>query len=78
MATVTYGDNIILIGGADKNREKLSTVIMYNVKTGNCRMLPSMKYKREGCTAVVTGNTIVVMGGRNDECEPLNSVEYFS
>ena len=78
MATVTYGDNIILIGGADKDHTALNTVIMYNGKTGKSRMLPSMNHKREGCTAVITGSIIVVMGGRDDELKPLNSAEYFS
>ena len=41
-------------------------------------MLPSMKHKRWNCSAVVTGNVIVVMGGRNEESGALNSVEMFS
>ena len=63
MATVRWGDNIVLIGGVDKRGKALDTVIVYNVKTGQSHMLPPMKYKREGCTAVVIGNSIVVMGG---------------
>ena len=39
-------------------------------------MLPSMRYKREACTAVVTGDVIVVMGGI-DGRKTLNSVECF-
>ena len=44
----------------------------------NSKMLPSMKRKRSGCSGVVTGNVIVVMGGWNEESEVLNSVEMFS
>ena len=35
-----------------------------------------MKYKRSACTAVVTGDVIVVMGGCDDG-NTLNSVECF-
>ena len=33
MATVRWGDNVIVIGGIDKRGNVLNTVIMYNVKT---------------------------------------------
>ncbi len=36
MATVRWGDNIVVIGGADKDANELDTVIMYNVKTEQC------------------------------------------
>jgi hypothetical protein len=63
MATVRWGDNIVVIGGVDKRSNALDTVIIYNVKTEQSHMLPSMRCKRYGCTAVVTGNNIVVLGG---------------
>ena len=62
MATVTWEDNVV-IGGADKRGEPLNTVIMYNVKTEQSHVLPPMRCKRWGCTAVVVGNNIVVLGG---------------
>ena len=40
--------------------------------------LPSMLEKRYDCCAVITGNTIVVMGGVNDEYVYLSSVECFT
>lgn len=40
-------------------------------------MLPSMKQKRADCTAVVTDNVIIVMGGFNDHERYLKSVECF-
>ena len=63
MATVRWGDNIVVIGGVDKRSNALDTVIIYNVKTEQSHMLPSMRCKRYGCTAVVIGNNIVVLGG---------------
>ena len=78
VATVRWGDNIVVIGGADRDENALDTVIMYNVKTEQSHMLPSMKCKRQGCTAVVIGNNIVVLGGMIEETNVLKSVEAFT
>ncbi|XP_028406760.1 uncharacterized protein LOC114529191 [Dendronephthya gigantea] len=76
MATVSYKGNVILIGGVTEEGETLNTVFMYEVKTGKIKTLPSLNHKRAGCTAVITGNIIIVMGGCNYESgEYLNSVE---
>ena len=77
MATVKWGDNVVVIGGADKHGNELNTVIMYNVKTEQSYMLPPMKFKRCECTAVVIENNIVVLGGSN-ESGKLQSVEAFN
>ncbi|CAB4009106.1 kelch domain-containing 8B-like isoform X2 [Paramuricea clavata] len=63
MATVRWGDNIVVIGGADKRGNILNSVVMYNVKTEQSHLLPPMRCKRLACTAVVIGNNIVVLGG---------------
>ena len=73
MATVKWAENVVIIGGADKDGKALNNVIIYNAKTGNSHMLPPMLDKRAGCTAVVIQNTIVVLGGYG-----LKSVEGFS
>ena len=78
MATVKWGENVVTIGGADKNGKVLNNVIVYNVKTGNSHMLPPMLHKRKGCMAVVIENTIVVLGGRDERRNVLKSVEGFS
>ena len=78
MATVRWGDNIVVIGGVDKRGNRLDTVIIYNVKTEQSHLLPSMRCKRRGCTAVVVGNNIVVLGGRNEQGRSLKSVEAFN
>ena len=77
MATVKWGDNVVIIGGIDKDGEVLNNVIIYNVKTGHSHMLPPMLHKRFGCTAVVIENTIV-LGGGNERGNSLKSVEGFS
>lgn len=77
MATVCHGDSLFVIGGQDKEGNILNKVVMYDIETGKCQMLPSMKRKRAACTAVIAGNVIVVMGGRDGK-DYLNSVECFS
>ena len=78
MATVRWGDNVVVIGGIDKDADKLNTVVMYNVKTQQSHRLPSMRYKRYACTAVVVGNNIVVLGGWDEQSRELKSVEVFN
>ena len=78
MATVKWGENVVIIGGADKDSKALNNVIIYNVKTGNSHMLPPMLHERYGCMAVVIENTIVVLGGKDERGNLLKSVEGFS
>jgi hypothetical protein len=78
MATVRWGDSIIVIGGIDKRGNKFDTVIIYNVKTEQSCMLPPMRCKRWRCTAVVIGNNIVVLGGVDEQWRDLKSVEAFN
>ena len=78
MATVKWAENIVIIGGADKDGKALNNVIIYNMKTGNSQMLPPMLHKRRGCVAVVVENTIVVLGGRDERGNGLKSVEGFN
>ena len=78
MSTVQWRDQVVVLGGKDKDNKVLNDVFMYDCKTGKMTVLPSMLEKRFGCCAVITGNTIVVMGGRNEEEENLKSVECFT
>ena len=78
MATVRWGDNVVVIGGIDKDSNILNSVVMYNVKTEQSHLLPPMRCKRRGCTAVVIGNNIVVLGGRDERGRDLKSVEAFN
>ena len=78
MATVSWKENVIVIGGENEKSKVLNTVTMYNVNTEKSTMLPEMKKKRKGCAAVITGNKIVVMGGKDEKGVYLNSVECYS
>ena len=78
MATVHWRDAVVVLGGRDKYGQALNDVFMYNCRTGKITALPSMLEKRSSCCAVITGNTIVVMGGENEKGEDLSSVECFT
>ena len=78
MATVRWRDEVVLLGGRNKDYKVLNDVFMYNSKKGKNTVLPSMLEKRDGCCAVITGNTIVVMGGLNEKLQHLSSVECFT
>ncbi|CAB4030572.1 E3 ubiquitin- ligase NRDP1 [Paramuricea clavata] len=76
MTGVRWGDQAILSGGWDKGGPS-KKVFMYNSKTGNITELPSMLEERNGCRAIITGNTIFVMGGRG-KTGRVRSVEAFT
>ena len=78
MGAVKWGeDNVMLVGGADCNGQSLNKVLIYNIKTQKSHMLPDMKYKRGGCVAVVVRDTVIVMGGEDEEGNYLKSAESF-
>ena len=76
MATVHWRDQALLLGGRDRDGKELNDVFMYDCKTGKITVLPSMLKKRCDCCAVITGDTIVVMGG--EKGKDFNSVESFT
>ena len=78
ISTVTWGNMIIVIGGADKNDQVLNDVIMYDTETGRSERLPSLNHKRCDHSAVIMHDVIVVFGGYNKEQKFLNSVETFT
>ena len=77
MAGVRWGDQAVLLGGFCKGTQT-NRVYMYDSKTGNTVQLPSMLQERTGCVAVITGNTIVVIGGMGKRSGRLRSVEAFT
>ena len=78
MAIVHWKDQAVLLGGLDNDGKALNDVFMYDCKTGKITVLPSMLEKRFACCAVITGSTIMVMGGWNQKGNVLNSVECFT
>ena len=77
MAMIKWGDNFIIFGGWGKKSRTLSKVLMYNIKTEKSYMLPEMLKGRRGCVAAVVKDTVIVMGGRDEDGNCLKSVESF-
>ena len=77
MATVKHGEDVIILGGTNKDGKYLNTVFKYNCKKNEWGQLPGMKHKRSECAAVISGNKVFVMGGYNEEQGFLSSVECF-
>ena len=78
MATVKKDyENVMIMGGVDRNTQPLNKVLMYNINTGQSRQLPNMKYKRRGCVAAVVTDGVIVIGGRDERGSNLQSVEKF-
>jgi N-acetylneuraminic acid mutarotase len=78
MATVTWKDNVVVLGGADKGRKVLDKAILYNVTTGSHWMLPEMTKNRRDCTAAIIGDNIITMGGWDRTHNGLASVECYN
>ena len=78
IATVTWKDNVIVLGGQDNEEKALNTVLLYNVTTGSYRMLPAMQKKRYSCTAVTVGDSIIVLGGAKDMFSDIRYCECFN
>jgi hypothetical protein len=78
IATVTWGNLIIIVGGLNNQGQAINDVIMYDSETGLHQMLPSLLYRRAGCSVVMVNDVIVAIGGRNTEQGHLSSVECFT
>ena len=76
-ASIRWGDKAVLVGGLDRKSGQLQKVVMYDSKTGETTELPSLLRERVGCSAIITSNTIVVMGGKG-KSKRVNSVEAFT
>ena len=74
MATVSWEDYVVVLGRKTKAMHVLDTVILYNVTNESHCMLPSIKGKRYGCTAVIIGNDIVELNGN----QPLRTIHMHS
>ena len=78
MATVIWKDNVLVLGGVDKQCNRLNTVLLYCVATDSYHMLPKMSKKRNGCTAIVIGDNVIAMGGKDETDTALSSVECYN
>ena len=52
MATVRWGNKVLLLGGVNEREEELDDVISYDTESGETTRLPRMTQKRGGCCAL--------------------------
>ena len=76
-STVTWGKQIIVIGGVNE-RGNFNDVIMYDIKSGHCKTLPSLRHRRSSPSSVIIEDVIFVFGGFTPEQGTLTSVECFT
>ena len=50
---------------------------MYDIESGHCETLPSLRHERSGHSSVIIDDVIFVIGGWNQVQGFLNSVESF-
>ena len=72
-AIVKWGCNFIIMGGHGRKENSLNKALIYNIQSQKSTMLPEMLHKRNGCAAAVVGDTVVVMGGKDENGNSLKS-----
>ena len=77
MGTVRRGDTMLLIGGM-KNNETSNKIIEYDFKTGQGRILLTMKTGRAYCSCFCRGNALIVIGGVEDDLAAVNCFNFSS
>lgn len=77
MATASWQNKVLVIGGLNRKGNYLDSVIMYDIVTQRYHILPTMQKKRAYCTAVVVGNKLIVMGGADERSSRISSVECY-
>ena len=59
MATVKHSEDVIIIGGTNKDHQKLNTVFKYNCEKNEWEQLAGMKHKKAGCAAVISRDKVL-------------------
>ena len=75
-STQLFDDNLFIVGGrtADRWRERLSSVVLYDLKKNECKQLAPLPYEVSKMTTVRWGDNIVVIGGVDKHAKALNTV----
>jgi len=78
-ALTTYHNKLLLVGGREASTRQ-TTNQLWVFEEGEqtwTQPLPPMPTRRYEASAVSTQDHLIVAGGRNDNCGPLNTVEVF-
>ncbi len=80
MGTVRRGDTMLLIGGMKNTHENTASneIIEYDFKTGQSKVLFAMEKERVSCSCVCRENTLIVIGGVNDDPLAVDCFDFLS
>jgi hypothetical protein len=80
MSTVRRGNTMLLIGGVDNiDPQKVSNqMIEYDFKTGQSKVLLAMKTGRAYCSCICRGDTLIVIGGVEDNPDTVDCFNFLS
>ena len=72
--TEIYDDNLLIIGGNTTSKDNLSSVVLFDMKTNECKQLAPLPYGVSDMATVRWGDNIVVIGGVNNDGDELDTV----
>jgi hypothetical protein len=78
MTTVRRDDTMLLIGGRDEKNNINNAIIEYDFKSGQSKVLVVMETKGFVCSAVYSGNTLVVIGVTEDDHGSVDCFNFLS
>ena len=78
MGTARRGDTMLLVGGKNTKVKPSNEIIEYDFKTGHSKVIFTMKKTRFGCSSVYRENTLIVIGGTNDDLNAVYCFDFLS
>jgi hypothetical protein len=78
MATVRRDDTMLLVGGHDNEDNFRNEIIEYDFKSGQSKVLVVMETKGKVCSAVYSGNTLVVIRVTDDDPGSVDCFNFLS
>jgi hypothetical protein len=78
MATVRRDETMLLIGGQDNENEDRNEIIEYDFKSGQSKVLVVMEWAEVVCSAVYSGNTLVLIIVTDDDLVSVDCFNFLS
>jgi uncharacterized protein YoxC len=70
----TFEDKVLILGGEDRNSRPLNSVLEFDVKKNECKVLPPLPHPVTRMATVRWRDQVVVLGGRDKDRQALNDV----
>ena len=78
MGTARRGDSMLLVGGMNIEEELSNEIIEYDFKTGQSKVIYTMKNERFGFSCVYRENTLIVIGCTEDDPKAVYCFQFLS